>query len=253
MDEIRAVIADDEAPLRRFLRQRLSEVWPELLVCGEAQNGLEALDLIERHRPHIAFLDIKMPGLTGMDVAGKIPGSCRVVFVTAYDEYAVEAFEKEAVDYLLKPVSIERLEKTVRRLKGEISAGATLVPAETLQRLMVRLSQGPEAGRLRHIRVQHGDSVRLIPVEEVIYFKAEDKYTRVITGEAEFLIRKTIKELVQELDAERFWQVHRGTLVNVRSILRVSRSLTGKGVLKLKDRAETLKVSQGYMHLFRQM
>ncbi|MBN1106545.1 MAG: response regulator transcription factor [Deltaproteobacteria bacterium] len=252
MDEIKAVIADDEAPLRRFLRRRLSEVWPELVICGEAQNGLEAVELIERHRPHIAFLDIKMPGLSGMEVAGKIAGPCRVVFVTAYDEYAVEAFEKEAVDYLLKPVSGERLEKTVRRLKEEISAGVA-VPAETLERLRDLLSQGPDSGRLRHIRVQHGDGVRLIPVEEVIYFKAEDKYTRVITREGESLIRKPIRELGEELDPERFWQIHRGTIVNVRSILRVSRSLTGTGVLKLKDRAETLKVSQGYMHLFRQM
>lgn len=252
MHEVKAVIADDEAPLRQFLRKRLSEVWPELVIAGEAANGLEALDLIGRHRPHIAFLDIKMPGLTGMEVAGKILGSCRVVFVTAYDEYAVEAFEREAVDYLLKPVSLGRLEKTVKRLKEELSSGAA-VPAEALQRLIVRLFQGPEAGRLRHIRVQHGDAVRLIPVEEVIYFKAEDKYTRVITRVGEFLIRKAIKELAEELDAERFWQVHRGTLVNVRSILAVSRSLTGKGVLRLKDRSETLKVSQAYMHLFRQM
>jgi DNA-binding LytR/AlgR family response regulator len=252
MNEVKAVIADDEAPLRQFLRARLSEVWPELVICGEAKNGKEALDLIEKHRPHIAFLDIKMPGLTGMDVAEKIAGSCRIVFVTAYDEYAVEAFEKEAVDYLLKPVSKERLEKTVKRLKENLATGAAL-PIEILQRLMPRLFHEKGSGSLQYLRVQHGDGVRLIHVEDVIYFKAEDKYTTVITREGESLVRKTIRELAEELDPEKFWQIHRGSIVNVRFIARVSRSLTGRGVVKLKDRSETLAVSSRYMHLFRQM
>ena len=252
MNEVKAVIADDEAPLRQFLRARLSEVWPELVICGEAKNGKEALDVIERHRPHIAFLDIKMPGLTGMDVAEKIAGSCRIVFVTAFDEYAVEAFEKEAVDYLLKPVSKERLEKTVKRLKEDLASGAAL-PAEILQRLMARLSREEGSGRLEYLRVQHGDGVRLIHVDDVIYFKAEDKYTAVITKEGESLVRKPIKELAEELDHEKFWQIHRGAIVNVRFIARMSRSLTGKGVVKLKDRSETLTISNAYMHLFKQM
>jgi DNA-binding LytR/AlgR family response regulator len=252
MDEVKAVIADDEAPLRQFLRARLSEVWPELIVSGEAENGREALDLIERHRPHIAFLDIKMPGLSGMDVAERIGGACRIVFVTAYDAYAVEAFEKEAVDYLLKPVSKERLAKTVKRLKEQLETGETVAP-EILRRLMVRLAGVEGSGRLRYLRIQHGDGVRLLPVDEVIYFKAEDKYTTVFTREGESLIRKSIKDLVEELDPERFWQIHRGTIVNVQAIARVSRSLTGKGVVKLKDRSETLTVSNRYMHLFRQM
>jgi DNA-binding LytR/AlgR family response regulator len=252
MKEVKAIIADDEAPLRQFLRARLSEVWPELIICGEAKNGREALDLIEHHHPHIAFLDIKMPGLTGMEVAEKIAGSCRIVFVTAYDEYAVEAFEKEAVDYLLKPVSVERLEKTVKRLKEALETGAA-VPAEILHRLISRLSSEEGSRRLQYIRVQHGDGVRLIHVDDVIYFKAEDKYTMVITREGESLVRKPIKELSEDLDPEKFWQIHRGTIVNVRSIARVSRSLTGKGVVKLKDRSETLAVSNRYMHLFRQM
>jgi len=252
MNEVKAVIADDEAPLRQFLRARLSEVWPELVICGEARNGKEALDLIERHRPQIAFLDIKMPGITGMQVAEKIAGSCRIVFVTAFDEFAVEAFEKEAVDYLLKPVSKERLEKTVKRLKEDLASGAGL-PAEMLHRLMVRLSLEKGSGRLQYLRVQHGDGVRLLPVEEVIYFKAEDKYTAVITREGESLVRKPIKELAEELDHEKFWQIHRGVIVNVRFIARMSRSLTGKGVIKLKDRSENLTVSSRYMHLFKQM
>ncbi len=252
MKRVKAIIADDEAPLRQFLATRLSEVWPERIIAGEAKDGREALDLIEQHRPHIAFLDIKMPGLTGMDVAEKIAGSCRIVFVTAYDDYAVEAFEKEAMDYLLKPVTKERLEKTVMRLKEELAADAT-VPAEIIRRLMVHLSREEGSRRLQYIRVQHGDGVRLIPVDEVIYFKAQDKYTLVITREGEFLIRKSIKELAEEVDPEKFWQIHRGTIINVRSIARVGHSLTRKGVVKLKDRSEVLTVSNRYMHLFKQM
>ena len=252
MNEVKAIIADDEAPLRESLRARFSEVWPELIICGEGKNGKEALALVEQHRPHIAFLDIKMPGMTGMEVAERVSDKCRVVFVTAYDEYAVDAFEKEAVDYLLKPVTKERLAKTVRRLKEGLETGAT-VSAEILHRLVVRLSREEGSGRLQYVRVQHGDGVRLVPVDEVIYFKAEDKYTTVITREGESLIRKSIKELAEELDSEKFWQIHRGTIVNVRSIARVSRSLTGKGVVKLKDRHETLPVSNRYMPLFKQM
>lgn len=251
MNETRAVIADDEAPLRHYLRARLAEVWPELVICGEAENGKEALDLIEQHSPRIAFLDIRMPGLNGMKVAEKIKDTCRVVFVTAYDEYAVDAFEKEAVDYLLKPVTNERLQRTVKRLK-EKEREDTGISAETLHRLMVRLS-GEKPGYLQYVRVQHGDGVRLIPADEVIYFKAQDKYTLVITRDAESLIRKSIRDLAVELDPERFWQIHRGTIVNVRFITQVSRSLTGKGAVKLKDRSEILPVSNRYMHLFRQM
>jgi DNA-binding LytR/AlgR family response regulator len=250
--EVKAVIADDEAPLRQSLRARLAEVWPELVICGEAINGREALELIARHRPQVAFLDIRMPGLTGMEVAERIAGACRIVFVTAFDEYAVDAFEKEAVDYLLKPVTRERLEKTVKRLKEDLESGKT-VPAEVLHRIMVRLSGEETSQRLQYLRVQHGDAVRLIPVDEVIYFKAEDKYTLVITRDGESLIRKSIKELADELDPEKFWQIHRGTIVNVRFIARMSRSLTGKGVVRLKDRSETLAVSSRYMHLFKQM
>jgi len=252
MHDITAIIADDEAPLRQLLRRMLSDVWPDLVILGEAQNGREALDLLKRHRPDIAFLDIRMPGLTGMEVADRISGTCRVVFVTAYDAYAVEAFEKEAIDYLLKPVSRERLEKTVMRIKEGLKAGKPF-PVEVLRRLMVQFTDDEESPRLRYLRLQYGDSVRLIPVEDVIYFKAQDKYTRVITLEGESLIRKPIKELAGELEREKFWQIHRGTIVNVRYIDRVSRSLTGKGVVRLKGNSETLTVSNRYLHLFRQM
>lgn len=253
MNELRAIIADDEGPLRDFLRARLAEAWPELIICGEARNGKEALELIELHSPHIAFLDIRMPGLTGMEVAEKIHKACRVVFVTAYDEYAVDAFEREAVDYLLKPVSRERLQKTINRLKEVMGGEDAGISPDILRRLMQSFSAEERSSHLQYVRVQHGDGVRLLPTDEVIYFKAQDKYTMVITGDGESLIRRSIRDLEVELDSEKFWRIHRGTIVNVRFIAKVSRSLTGKGVLKLKDRSETLPVSNRYMHLFRQM
>jgi len=255
MKKIKALIADDEEPLRRYLKAKLSEVWPELVLCGEARNGREALEFIEKHRPEVVFLDIRMPGLTGMEVARKIAGACRVVFVTAYDEYAVEAFEKGAVDYLLKPVSRERLEKTVRRLQEQITAQcqpSSEVP-EMMERLLAGLAERKSRGYLRWVRLQHKDGVRLIPVEEVCYFLASDKYTLVITKGGDSLIRKTIKELVEELEPNQFWQIHRGTIVNASCVAQVGRSLTGRGVVRLKDRPETLTVSHRYMHVFKQM
>jgi DNA-binding LytR/AlgR family response regulator len=258
MKQVKAIIAEDEAPLRQFLRARLSEAWPELIICGEAENGPEALALIEREGPEIAFLDIKMPGLSGMEVAAKIPRGCRVVFVTAYAQHAVEAFEKEAVDYLLKPVSPERLLQTVNRLKKELAADPNSghipgISAELLDRIIAGFSKRETPRYISYIRVQQGDGIRLIPVDEVICFKAGDKYTAVITRQGESLIRKPIKELAEELDPEQFYQIHRSAIVNVRFISGVSRSLTGRGVLRLKDHPESLTVSKRYMHLFRQM
>lgn len=255
MRQFRAIIADDEEQLRTYLKSRLNEVWPALIVCGEARNGLEALELIEEQKPDIAFLDIQMPGLTGIEVAKKVAGFCWVVFVTAYDRYAIEAFENEAVDYLLKPITTERLEKTARRLKKQIAASSGPPPdlSEIVERLVAGLPQKAAPGYLQWIRVQQDDGIRLIAVQEVCYFKAGDKYTIVITKEGESLIRKPIKELADELDPDRFWQIHRGTIVNVDSIVNVSRSLTGGGVLRLRERPETLTVSQRYIHMFKQM
>jgi len=179
-------------------------------------------------------------------------GTCRIVFVTAFESYAVAVFENEAVDYLLKPVSIERLAKTVARLK-ETEKPQGALPVETLRRLMTRLSGQAQPQHLQDIRIQQGDSVRLIPLDEVVYFKAQDKYSQVMKDEGESLIRKTIKELAGELAPEQFWQIHRGTIVNVRHIDRVRRSLPGKGVVRLKGRRKTLTVSNRYLHLFRQM
>jgi DNA-binding LytR/AlgR family response regulator len=255
MSQIRAIIVDDEEQLRRYLRSQLAEVWSDLIICGEAKNGREALELIEQYRPEIAFLDIRMPGLSGIEVAKKIAGSCWVVFVTAYDQYAVEAFEHEAIDYLLKPVTHERLERTVKRLREQIAPlhKPPLQVSEIVERLMASLSQRQAPQFLQFVRVQQGDGIRLIPAEEVYYFKAGDKYTMVITKDGESLIKKSIKELAQELDPSQFWQIHRGIIVNVSKMDKVSRSLTGRGVVKLKERPELLTVSRNYLHLFKQM
>ena len=253
--ECKAIIADDEKELRAYLKALLSEIWPELIICGEAKNGKEALELVEAKRPQIAFLDIRMPGLSGMQVAQRIAGLCRIVFVTAFDRYAVEALEKGAVDYLLKPVSKDRLLQTIQRLKSQLDSSpeppARL--AQVVEQVLSHLSARGGPHFLRWIRAQKKDTICLIPVEEADYFKAEDKYTVVLTKEGESLIKKSIKELAQELDPAQFWQIHRGTIVNVSKIDRVSRSLTGRGILKLKERPELLTVSRNYLHLFKQM
>jgi len=254
--QIKAIIADDEEPLRTYLRSLLSDVWPDLIICGEARNGREALELVEKHKPHIAFLDIKMPGLSGMEVAKKIGKACRVVFVTAYDRYAVEAFENEAIDYLLKPVTRVRLERAVKRLRKQIDAPHEQPQSditEVTERILAELKEREAREYLQWIKVQRLDGILLVPVEEVCYFKASDKYTMVMTEEGESLIKKTIRELSDDLDPNQFWRIHRGTIVNLSRIAKVSRSLTGRGAMRLKDRPEILTVSRSYMHLFRQM
>jgi DNA-binding LytR/AlgR family response regulator len=251
----KAVIADDEKELRTYLKSLLAATWPDLVICGEAGNGRETLELVETERPQVVFLDIRMPGLSGLEVAQKIAGLCRIVFVTAYDQYAVEAFERDAVDYLVKPVSQERLVQTVQRLKKQldVSADAPAGLTEVVEHILASLNAKTEADFLHWIRVQVRDSIRLIPVGEVDYFQARDKYTLVITEDGESLIRKSIKELAAELDPDLFWQIHRSTIVNVSKIEKVSRSFTGRGVLRLRERPELLTVSRSYLHLFKQM
>ena len=255
MANLDALIADDEAQLRIHLKSKLAKLWPELRICAEAENGLEALDLIESLRPTVAFLDIKMPGLSGIEVAQKIEENCRVVFITAFDQYAIEAFENEAVDYLLKPVTDERLEKTIKRLKKQISAISHPPPdfSGTMDRLLAVLKDKQPGGYLKWIKVRHGEDLRLISIDEICYFKAEDKYTVVRTLEGESLIKKTIRQLTEELDPVQFWRIHRGTVINVSRIAKVSRSFAGRLVITLKDLPETLTVSRSYSHLFKQM
>ncbi len=253
----KAIIADDEKELRTYLKRLLAETWPQLEICDEASNGKEALKMIEALAPHIAFLDIKMPGLSGLDVAHKIARICRIVFITAYDQYAVEAFEREAVDYLVKPVTKERLLQTINRLKKQLQSSPD-PPADLAQmitQVLANLKENKKAysSYLHWIKTQHKGSVRLIPVEEVDYFQAGDKYTLVKTVRGETLIKKSIKELSQELDPQQFWQIHRGTIVNVSRIENVGRSFTGRGILYFRNRPDTLTVSRQYLHLFKQM
>ena len=250
-----AIIADDEEQLRIHLKSKLAELWPELIICGEAKNGLEAMDLIELYRPAIAFLDIKMPGLSGIEVAQKISTNCRVVFITAFDQYAVKAFENEAVDYLLKPVTDERLAKTIKRLKKQISAISKppIDFSRTMDRLLAALKDNQPGGYLKWIKVRHGEELRLISIDEVCYFKAADKYTLVRTLEKESLIKKSIRQLAEELDPEQFWRIHRGSIINVNWIAGVHRSFAGRYIVKLKKLPETLTVSRSYAHLFKQM
>jgi DNA-binding LytR/AlgR family response regulator len=255
MDRPDAIIADDEEQLRTHLKSKLNRLWPELTICGEAANGLEAFELIEASRPAIAFLDIKMPGLTGIEVARKLDAHCHVVFITAFDQFAVEAFENEAVDYILKPVTDQRLEKTIERLKRRVSLAPTRPDdyAGAMDRLLAVLQSSPLSGYLKWIKVRHGDQLRLIASEDVCYFKAEDKYTVVKTREGESLIKTSIRRLAEELDPDQFWRIHRGTIINVRYILKVSRSFAGRYIVQLKNLPEMLTVSRSYTHLFKHM
>jgi DNA-binding LytR/AlgR family response regulator len=251
---LRAIIADDEAPLRRSLKTELGRVWPALSICAEAENGIEALEHITTLRPDIAFLDIRMPGMSGMEVARKVAAFCRIVFITAYDQFAVQAFENEAVDYLLKPVEPERLAITVRRLTQRLARPAPLPEeiAAALHALESRL-ETPSPAYLKWIKTLDRDVIRLVPVDEICCFDAQDKYTVVRTRNEEFLIRKPIRELAEELDPEAFWQIHRGIIVNVACIDKVSSPLTGRYVLTLKGVDGTFMVSRRFRHRFRAM
>jgi DNA-binding LytR/AlgR family response regulator len=255
----RALIADDEPHLAAYLRERLAAVWPELDVVGVAGDGPEALRLIDEHDPDVLFLDIRMPGLTGLEVARRAAAGVHVVFVTAYDEYAVTAFEREAVDYLLKPVSDERLRETVCRLQTRVRSASSpqglAAALETLGRMLPSLAgSAPGAPeRLAWIRAAIGNQVRLIAVEEVCYFKANDKYTSVFTRDGEALIRTSLKELAEQLDPARFWQIHRGTIVNLAHVATTTRELSGRIQVRLKSRPETLAVSRAFAHRLRQM
>ncbi len=251
---LRAIIADDEAPLRRALKTQLGRVWPALSICAEAENGIEALEQITTLRPDIAFLDIRMPGMSGMDVAREVAAFCRIVFITAYDQFAVEAFENEAVDYLLKPVEPERLARTARRLKDRLARPAPL-PEEisaALHALESRLDH-PAPSYLKWIKTLDRDVIRLVPVDEICCFEARDKYTVVRTRSEEFLIRKPIRELADELDPDAFWQIHRGTIVNAACIDKVSSQLTGRYALTLKGIDGVFMVSRRFRHRFRAM
>ncbi|MEK8053260.1 LytTR family DNA-binding domain-containing protein [Ideonella sp. DXS22W] len=263
----RAVIADDERLMREQLRARLAEVWPELQIVAEAKNGLEAVDLVQQHRPDLVFLDIRMPGLTGVDAARQIAQLDigddehlpEIVFITAYDEYAVQAFEQGVADYVLKPAERERLQLTVARIRARLArrgtpeADAQPPVQQLLHALSARLNPNATPRYLEWIQATVGQSIQMIPVAEVLFFISDEKYTRVQTPTVEALIRKPIKELVDELDPAVFWQIHRSTLVNVKAIAGISRDFRGRQIVAIKGHGEKLEVSRSYTHLFKGM
>jgi len=273
----RAVLADDERLMREQLRARLLEVWPELELVAEAKNGLEAVQLVEQHRPDIVFLDIRMPGLTGVDAARQIaqlePADGEdefplpeIVFITAYDQYAVEAFEQGVVDYVLKPAERDRLSLTVERVKKRLAAKNAAAgsaadndapPSAPLQQLLhqlsARMNPGSAQKYLHWIQATVGQTIQMIPVEDVLFFVSDEKYTRVQTAQVEALIRKPIKELVDELDPQLFWQIHRSTLIAVKCIGGVTRDFRGRQIVSVKGHSEKLEVSRSYTGLFKGM
>ena len=247
----RAVIAEDEANLREELRETLASMWPELEICAEAKDGREALRALQAHKPDMIFLDIQMPGATGLEVARQASGRCHVVFVTAYDNYAVSAFEQGAVDYVTKPLSAPRIAQSVRRLRERLSSSPPRIE-ELLEKIAGRLD-GKKREYLRWIAASQGGETRLVTMDEIVYFRSDNKYTLVATADKEALIRISIKELAEQVDPGVFWQIHRGTIVNVGYIAGVTRDMRGHMALRLKKRSETLPVSDSYTHLFKQM
>ena len=274
---VRGVIADDERLMRDQLKARLAEVWPELQIVGEAKNGLEAVDLVAEHHPDVVFLDIRMPGLSGVDAARRIAqlpaaedaadddgdgdewAQPEIVFITAYDQYAIEAFEQGVADYVLKPAERERLGVTVSRIKQRLALRGTddEPPAPHLQQLLHKLSAKLNPGgtppALKWIQATVGQAIQMIPIDDVLFFISDEKYTRVQTATIEALIRKPIKELVDEVDPDLFWQIHRSTLVNTHCIAGVTRDLRGRQIVAIKGSHEKLEVSRSYTHLFKGM
>lgn len=269
----RAVIADDERLMRDQLRTRLHQVWPELEVVAEAKNGLEAVQAVREHQPDVIFLDIRMPGLTGVEAAKEIAQLelsddallPEMVFITAYDQYAIDAFEQGVVDYVLKPAEPERLRLTAERLKTRLmqrapefnglekdSSPATHSVQQLLHVLSAQVS-GRQTQYLSWLQASVGQTLQMVPVEDVLYCVSDEKYTRVQTAKQEFLIRKPIKELVEALDPAIFWQIHRSTLVNVRAIAGVLRDERGRQEVLIKGRSEKLQVSRSAAQLFRSM
>jgi DNA-binding LytR/AlgR family response regulator len=243
-----AVIAEDEPIIRREIRKMLSELWPQLTILAEAGDGVEALACIASATPDIVFLDIQMPGLNGMDVAQRLGGRAHIVFITAFDSYAVSAFEQGALDYLVKPVTSARMQLAVERLRGRL--GETPADLGRLTALLKAVVPA-ESNYLRWLTVPQGTELRVVAVEEVSYLRADHKYTTVVTPEGSFLMNASLKEMRQKLDPEVFWQIHRSVIVNVAAIDRIYRTFRGALEVKLKERGELLPVSAAHAHLFR--
>lgn len=263
---LHAIIAEDEPILAATLAHALQRLWPELTIAATCPHGVAAVEQALALRPDVLFLDIKMPGKTGLEAAEELAELWdgdkpfpQIVFVTAYDEYAVDAFDREAADYVLKPVTDARLARTVERLKARLSAKAPGGGLEDLlgqmRALMPALAGAPVAApeRLTVIRAAVGNQVKMIPIGDVVYFEALDKYVNVVTQDSEALIRTSLKELLPQLDDKVFWQVHRGTIVNATCVLSAVKDEAGKLALHMRGRSEKVRVSPLYAHLFRQM
>ncbi|NHZ64170.1 LytR/AlgR family response regulator transcription factor [Massilia genomosp. 1] len=251
-----ALIADDEPLLREHLRAQLARLWPQLEIVADARNGAEAVELFDQHAPAIVFLDVHMPGLNGIEAARALARRAHIVFVTAYEQYAVQAFEQGAIDYLVKPVDAARLADTVRRLQARLETAPAAGPAfdAVLERMASELRQrGGPRNWLQWIKASVGSRVRLIPVEQVAFMRAQGKYTSVVWTDGEALIRKSIRELGDELDPERFVQIHRSAIVNLHYVSEVVRGVNETAEVHLRGRTEVLPVSRSYLHHFRQM
>lgn len=243
------VIAEDEPLVRQELRDVLLGLWPELTIIAEVGDGLQALAAVERFRPQVLFLDIQMPGLNGLEVAESLNGRVHVVFVTAFDQYAVAAFEKGAVDYVLKPVSAPRVRATLERLRTRLLE--TPADLKRISQLLRELACA-EPKYLKWLTVPHGADLRVVAVSEISYLRADSKYTTVVTAHGAFLLTTSLRQMKEKLDPETFWQIHRGVVVNVGAIDRIYRSFRGRLEVKLKDRNELLPVSAAHAHLFRE-
>jgi DNA-binding LytR/AlgR family response regulator len=257
---ITALIAEDEPLLAEGLKQDLAALWPQLQIVATVGDGAAAVEHMLALRPQVCFLDIRMPGMTGLEAAQALaedwPNDAPfplIVFVTAYDQYALAAFDAQAVDYVVKPVQRDRLAACVVRLRARLAPSAPDALQQSVEQLRALLGSTalPAAERLDVIQAQVGQVVHLVPIDEVIYFEAADKYVRVITADKEHLIRLSLKELLPQLDAQRFWQVHRGTIVQARCIREARREESGKVTLFLRGRKETLTASRLYAHLFK--
>jgi DNA-binding LytR/AlgR family response regulator len=247
-----AIIAEDELPQRQELRAMLAELWPELDVVAECEDGLAALNALEQHRPRVAFLDIRMPGVSGLEVARAAGDQCQVIFITAYEEYALRAFDEGAVDYLQKPVMRDRLGRAVERTRARLSSGAPVDMATLLDLVQSRLVPGGKPG-IKWITASVGNVMKMFSIDEVLFFQAQDKYTRVVTAESEGHIRTPLKELVAALDPETFWQVHRSAIVRVGAIRAVEKDPDGRLQLTLRGHSEVLPVSSAFQYRFRGM
>jgi DNA-binding LytR/AlgR family response regulator len=243
-----ALIAEDEPVLAAELSEELARLWPDLVICAVVHDGVAALRAIEEHKPGVLFLDVQMPGLTGIEVARATGARAHIVFITAFDHYAVQAFDEGAVDYLVKPIETARLARALGRIRERLAKA----PVD-LSHLLERIRNEAAAERLRWITVLNGRELRLITVEDICYFRADSRYVAVVTADGENLITTPLQELVARLDPAVFWRIHRGTVVNVNAVQSVRRTLSGHLELRLKQRSETLRVSDAHTHLFKHM